>query len=111
MNKLIKEKVLRKILGEIILQIGQPALSLHSEYVHLHFQASGKFSIGGPQGNACLIGRKIIIDTYGGLGAHGCGAFSRKDPTRVDRSAAYICKQMTKSVAKRRLSKRCLVQL
>merc|ERR1712187_40697 len=67
--------------------------------------------IGGPQGDAGLTGRKIIIDTYGGWGAHGGGAFSGKDPTKVDRSAAYICRQMAKSVVKSSLSARCLVQL
>merc|ERR1712159_654477 len=66
---------------------------------------------GGPQGDAGLTGRKIIIDTYGGWGAHGGGAFSGKDPTKVDRSAAYICRQMAKSVVKSGLSKRALVQL
>ena len=58
-----------------------------------------------------LTGRKIIIDTYGGWGAHGGGAFSGKDPTKVDRSAAYICRQMAKSVVKSGLCKRALVQL
>merc|ERR1712048_1108294 len=67
--------------------------------------------IGGPQGDAGLTGRKIIIDTYGGWGAHGGGAFSGKDPTKVDRSAAYICRQMAKSIVKGGLSKRALVQL
>merc|ERR1711879_286918 len=69
-----------------------------------------KFIIGGPQGDAGLTGRKIIIDTYGGWGAHGGGAFSGKDPTKVDRSAAYICRQMAKSVVKSGLCKRALVQ-
>jgi len=78
---------------------------------HLYINPSGKFIIGGPQGDAGLTGRKIIIDTYGGWGAHGGGAFSGKDPTKVDRSAAYICRQMAKSVVKSGLSKRCLVQL
>merc|ERR1740127_103837 len=72
---------------------------------------SGKFIIGGPQGDAGLTGRKIIIDTYGGWGAHGGGAFSGKDPTKVDRSAAYACRQMAKSIVKSGLSKRALVQL
>merc|ERR1712096_469112 len=71
----------------------------------------GKFIIGGPQGDAGLTGRKIIIDTYGGWGAHGGGAFSGKDPTKVDRSAAYACRQMAKSVVKSGLCKRALVQL
>ena len=70
-----------------------------------------RFIIGGPQGDAGITGRKIIIDTYGGWGAHGGGAFSGKDPTKVDRSAAYITRQMAKSVVKSGLSKRALVQL
>ena len=64
-----------------------------------------------PQGDAGLTGRKIIIDTYGGWGAHGGGAFSGKDPTKVDRSAAYACRWMAKSVVKSGLAKRALVQL
>jgi len=111
MNKLIEEKVIRKTLEEIILKNGQPALTLYDDSTHLYIQPSGKFIIGGPQGDAGLTGRKIIIDTYGGWGAHGGGAFSGKDPTKVDRSAAYICRQMAKSVVKSGLSKRCLVQL
>jgi len=110
MNRLIEEKVIKKTLEEIILKNGQSALTLYGES-HLYIQPSGKFIIGGPQGDAGLTGRKIIIDTYGGWGAHGGGAFSGKDPTKVDRSAAYICRQMAKSVVKSGLSKRCLVQL
>merc|ERR1712227_1006392 len=87
MNKLIEEKVIRKTLEEIILKNGQPALTLYdTTTTHLYIQPSGKFVIGGPQGDAGLTGRKIIIDTYGGWGAHGGGAFSGKDPTKVDRS-------------------------
>merc|ERR1719432_546418 len=111
MNKLIVEKVVKKTLAEIKLKNGQPAISLFGEFTHLHINPSGKFIIGGPQGDAGLTGRKIIIDTYGGWGAHGGGAFSGKDPTKVDRSAAYICRQMAKSVVKSGLASRCLVQL
>merc|ERR1712013_326113 len=111
MNKLIEEHVIKKTLEEIILKNGQPALTLYGKHTHLHIQPSGKFIIGGPQGDAGLTGRKIIIDTYGGWGAHGGGAFSGKDPTKVDRSAAYICRQMAKSVVKSGLCKRALVQL
>merc|ERR1712232_1310935 len=111
MNKLIVEKVVKKTLEEITLKNGKPAISLFGDFTHLHINPSGKFIIGGPQGDAGLTGRKIIIDTYGGWGAHGGGAFSGKDPTKVDRSAAYICRQMAKSVVKSGLSKRCLVQL
>merc|ERR1719230_2287935 len=89
MNDLIVEKVVKRTLAEIKLKSGQPALTLFGDHTHLHINPSGKFIIGGPQGDACLTGRKIIIDTYGGWGAHGGGAFSGKDPTKVDRSAAY----------------------
>merc|ERR1719314_46432 len=98
MNKQIEEHVIRATLSEIILKNGKPAISLYGEHTHNYINPSGKFIIGGPQGDAGLTGRKIIIDTYGGWGAHGGGAFSGKDPTKVDRSAAYICRQMAKSV-------------
>merc|ERR1711934_166665 len=111
MNKAIIEDVVKATLKEIILKNGQPAITLFGDHTHLHINPSGKFIIGGPQGDAGLTGRKIIIDTYGGWGAHGGGAFSGKDPTKVDRSAAYICRQMAKSVVKSGLSKRALVQL
>merc|ERR1712203_21043 len=111
MNRLIEERVIRKTLEEIILKNGQPALTLYGDHTHNYINPSGKFIIGGPQGDAGLTGRKIIIDTYGGWGAHGGGAFSGKDPTKVDRSAAYICRQMAKSVVASGLSARCLVQL
>merc|ERR1719389_241279 len=111
MNKLIVEHVIEKCLEEIKLKNGQPAVTLYGDHTHLHINPSGKFIIGGPQGDAGLTGRKIIIDTYGGWGAHGGGAFSGKDPTKVDRSAAYICRQMAKSVVKSGLCKRALVQL
>ena len=111
MNKQIVERDIEAALSEIELKNGDAALTLFGEHTHLHINPSGKFIIGGPQGDAGLTGRKIIIDTYGGWGAHGGGAFSGKDPTKVDRSAAYICRQMAKSVVKSGLSKRCLVQL
>merc|ERR1711869_193727 len=96
---------------EAELKNGKNALTLYGEHTHLHINPSGKFIIGGPQGDAGLTGRKIIIDTYGGWGAHGGGAFSGKDPTKVDRSAAYACRQMAKSLVDAGLCKRCLVQL
>merc|ERR1711943_109564 len=111
MNKEIIEKVVKRTLSDIKLKNGQPALTLYGDHTHNYINPSGKFIIGGPQGDAGLTGRKIIIDTYGGWGAHGGGAFSGKDPTKVDRSAAYICRQMAKSVVKSNLAKRCLVQL
>merc|ERR1712159_295573 len=111
MNDLIVERVIKETLKEIKLKNGQPALTLFGDHTHNYINPSGKFIIGGPQGDAGLTGRKIIIDTYGVRGAHGGGAFSGKDPTKVDRSAAYICRQMAKSVVKSGLSKRALVQL
>merc|ERR1711884_283239 len=111
MNKLIIEKVVKRTLSEIILKNGKPALTLYGDHTHNYINPSGKFIIGGPQGDAGLTGRKIIIDTYGGWGAHGGGAFSGKDPTKVDRSAAYACRWMAKSVVKAGLCKRALVQL
>merc|ERR1711937_271289 len=111
MNKAIVDHVIKATLKEIILKNGQAALTLFGDHTHLHINPSGKFIIGGPQGDAGLTGRKIIIDTYGGWGAHGGGAFSGKDPTKVDRSAAYICRQMAKSAVKSGLCKRALVQL
>merc|ERR1711994_747489 len=76
-----------------------------------HLNPSGRFVIGGPHGDGGLTGRKIIIDTYGGWGAHGGGAFSGKDPTKVDRSAAYFARWIAKSLVAAKLCKRCLVQL
>jgi S-adenosylmethionine synthetase len=76
-----------------------------------HLQPSGKFVIGGPQGDAGVTGRKIIVDTYGGWGAHGGGAFSGKDFSKVDRSAAYAARWVAKSLVHAGLCKRVLVQL
>jgi S-adenosylmethionine synthetase len=111
MNKAIVEDVIKETLREITLKNGKNALTLFGDHTHLHINPTGKFIIGGPQGDAGLTGRKIIIDTYGGWGAHGGGAFSGKDPNKVDRSAAYICRQMAKSIVKSGLCKRALVQL
>ena len=112
MNELIHENVIKATLESIKLKSGDSALSIYNrETCNLHINPSGKFIIGGPQGDAGLTGRKIIIDTYGGWGAHGGGAFSGKDPTKVDRSAAYACRWMAKSVVKAGLCKRACVQL
>merc|ERR1711957_751645 len=111
MNELIVEHVVKKTLKDIKLKSGAAAITLYGDHTHLHINPSGKFIIGGPQGDAGLTGRKIIIDTYGGWGAHGGGAFSGKDPTKVDRSAAYASRWMAKSVVKAGLCKRSVVQL
>lgn len=81
------------------------------EQTIFHLNPSGRFTRGGPKGDAGLTGRKIIVGTYGGWGAHGGGAFSGKDPTKVDRSGAYIARQAAKSVVAAGLARRCLVQV
>eukprot|EP00980_Cylindrotheca_fusiformis_P017335 scaffold5380_cov131-Cylindrotheca_fusiformis.AAC.12 len=112
MNELIHKHVIVATLENIKLKNGKTAMSIYNrDECNLHINPSGKFIIGGPQGDAGLTGRKIIIDTYGGWGAHGGGAFSGKDPTKVDRSAAYACRWMAKSVVSAGLCKRALVQL
>lgn len=97
----IKEKIIKKVI---------PAKMLDEQTVY-HIQPSGLFIIGGPQGDAGLTGRKIIVDTYGGWGAHGGGAFSGKDYSKVDRSAAYLARWIAKSLVHAKLARRCLVQL
>jgi S-adenosylmethionine synthetase len=77
----------------------------------LHVNPTGQFVIGGPHGDTGLTGRKIIVDTYGGWGAHGGGAFSGKDPSKVDRSAAYAARHIAKNVVAAGLADQCLVQL
>jgi len=87
-----------------------PAKYLDENCIY-HLNPSGRFVIGGPQGDGGTTGRKIIVDTYGGWGAHGGGAFSGKDPTKVDRSAAYACRWVAKSLVAAGLADRCLVQV
>ncbi|KAI8974092.1 S-adenosylmethionine synthase [Pilobolus umbonatus] len=105
----IETDVLRKALMEHIVKPVIPAYLLKDTVYHL--QPSGKFIIGGPQGDAGLTGRKIIVDTYGGFGAHGGGAFSGKDWSKVDRSAAYTARWIAKSLVHAKLARRALVQL
>ena len=76
-----------------------------------HVNPTGKFVIGGPDGDAGLTGRKIIVDTYGGAAPHGGGAFSGKDPTKVDRSAAYAARYLAKNIVSAGLAKKCVIQL
>ena len=76
-----------------------------------HINPTGKFVIGGPHGDTGLTGRKIIVDTYGGRGAHGGGAFSGKDPSKVDRSAAYATRHIAKNIVAAGIANRCLVQV
>jgi len=101
LRKEIKEKIIKQVI---------PA-ELLDENTKYHIQPSGLFIIGGPQGDAGLTGRKIIVDTYGGWGAHGGGAFSGKDYSKVDRSAAYLARWIAKSLVNAKLARRALVQL
>jgi len=101
----LKLDLMQKVVKEVI-----PAKYVDSKTV-FHLNPSGKFVIGGPQGDAGLTGRKIIVDTYGGWGAHGGGAFSGKDFSKVDRSAAYAARWVAKSLVKAGLCRRVLVQL
>ncbi len=94
--------------GVIAQIIPAELLSDDTEY---HINPTGKFEIGGPDGDAGLTGRKIIVDTYGGAAPHGGGAFSGKDPTKVDRSAAYITRYLAKNIVAARLAQRCTIQL
>merc|ERR1712190_363672 len=101
---------MRLILQEDVIKHVVPAKYLDSNTIY-HLQPSGRFVIGGPQSDAGLTGRKIIVDTYGGWGAHGGGSFSGKDYTKVDRSAAYAARWVAKSLVKAGLCRRCLVQV
>ncbi|XP_018592004.1 S-adenosylmethionine synthase [Scleropages formosus] len=100
-KQVLKEKVIKAVVPEKYLD----------EKTIYHLQPSGRFVIGGPQGDAGVTGRKIIVDTYGGWGAHGGGAFSGKDYTKVDRSAAYAARWVAKTLVKAKLCKRVLVQV
>uniref|UniRef100_A0AAQ5ZD95 S-adenosylmethionine synthase n=1 Tax=Amphiprion ocellaris TaxID=80972 RepID=A0AAQ5ZD95_AMPOC len=100
----------RRVLKEKVIKAVVPSRYLDENTVY-HLQPSGRFVIGGPQGDAGVTGRKIIVDTYGGWGAHGGGAFSGKDYTKVDRSAAYAARWVAKSLVKAKLCRRILVQV
>ncbi|KAJ1370010.1 putative S-adenosylmethionine synthase 4, variant 2 [Parelaphostrongylus tenuis] len=101
----LRKDVLEKVIHAVI-----PAYLLDERTIY-HLNPCGNFIIGGPMGDAGLTGRKIIVDTYGGWGAHGGGAFSGKDPTKVDRSAAYAARWVAKSLVKAGICRRCLVQV
>jgi len=104
-NETIQRELREHVISKVI-----PAELIDDKTI-FHLNPSGKFIIGGPHGDAGLTGRKIIIDTYGGWGAHGGGAFSGKDPTKVDRSAAYAARWIAKSLVAAKLCRRCLVQI
>ena len=99
-TKAIIEKVVKPVCGD-----------LWNNEINVHINPTGKFEIGGPHGDAGLTGRKIIVDTYGGQGRHGGGAFSGKDPSKVDRSACYMCRYIAKNIVAAGLAEKCEVQV
>ena len=101
---------IRKDMIELVIRPTVPA-HLMDENTKIYVNPTGRFVIGGPQGDTGLTGRKIIVDTYGGSAPHGGGAFSGKDPTKVDRSAAYAARWVAKTVVAAGLAKRCQIQL
>ena len=111
MRARIEKDVREIVLPRMIATLPERTAKLFDGSFILHVNPTGKFVIGGPAGDTGLTGRKIIVDTYGGRGAHGGGAFSGKDPTKVDRSAAYAARYVAKNIVAAGLADRCLVQL
>jgi S-adenosylmethionine synthetase len=104
-NQDLREQITEEVINPIISE------ELRDKRTQIHINPTGRFVTGGPQGDAGLTGRKIIVDTYGGYAPHGGGAFSGKDPTKVDRSAAYMARYIAKNIVAAGLSDRCLIQL
>jgi S-adenosylmethionine synthetase len=103
----------KRIREAVISEVVEPVIpkELRDKNIKYHINPTGRFVIGGPQGDAGLTGRKIIVDTYGGMGRHGGGAFSGKDPSKVDRSACYAARWVAKNIVGAKLARRCEVQV
>jgi S-adenosylmethionine synthetase len=103
----------KKLREAIISEVIEPVIpkQLRIKDIKFHINPTGRFVIGGPQGDAGLTGRKIIVDTYGGMGRHGGGAFSGKDPSKVDRSGCYAARWVAKNIVAAKLARRCEVQV
>jgi S-adenosylmethionine synthetase len=104
--KEIREDIIEKVIKPII-----PPELMDEEKIVYHINPTGRFVVGGPQGDTGVTGRKIIVDTYGGVGSHGGGAFSGKDPSKVDRSASYMARYIAKNIVAAGLADRCEIQL
>ena len=104
--KEMREDIIEKVIKPVI-----PPGLLDEEHVVYHINPTGRFVIGGPQGDTGLTGRKIIVDTYGGVGSHGGGCFSGKDPSKVDRSASYMARYIAKNIVASGIASRCEIQL
>jgi S-adenosylmethionine synthetase len=106
----VKYKQLREAVIELVIDKALPK-KLFDKATKIHVNPTGRFVVGGPQGDCGLTGRKIIVDSYGGMGRHGGGAFSGKDPSKVDRSACYYARYIAKNVVASGVARRCEVQL
>ena len=108
-DKVSNKKLHQMVISDVI----EPVIptELRDKHIKYHINPTGRFVVGGPQGDAGLTGRKIIVDTYGGMGRHGGGAFSGKDPSKVDRSACYAARWVAKNIVAAKLARRCEVQL
>ncbi len=111
MQEKIREDVKNILIPRLVESLPERTAALFKDDFVLHVNPTGKFVIGGPHGDTGLTGRKIIVDTYGGKGAHGGGAFSGKDPSKVDRSAAYAARYLAKNLVAAGVADECLVQL
>lgn len=111
MLKQIREDVINILIPRVKAQLGEKVLALFSDDIKYFVNPTGKFVIGGPHGDTGLTGRKIIVDTYGGKGAHGGGAFSGKDPSKVDRSAAYAARHIAKNMVAAGVADEMLLQI
>ena len=107
----IKKDIVEILIPRVIAKLDKEIQALFTSDIKYHINPTGKFVIGGPHGDTGLTGRKIIVDTYGGKGAHGGGAFSGKDPSKVDRSAAYAARHMAKNIVAAGIADQVLVQV